>query len=349
MKGPSPHYWPAEWEAQECTWISWPHNESTWPNRFEEIPSTFYRFIATVSEVQTVHLLASSRDLATAFGSKVLELRNVEVHPIPTNDVWIRDYGPTFVTLTDDASLAGVCWKYNGWGGKYPPYDSDAQAAIRICQTLGCVRSLSAMHCEGGAIEGNGQGTMLTTSECLLNANRNPGWTKALVEAELRSQLAVEKVLWVDGGGLSGDDTDGHIDQLVRFTDPASVVAAVSNSSMDSDKDGLDANIRFLQQSETARGEKLTVVPLTVPPPRYIDGTRVPQSYCNFVLANGIVLLPTFRHESTDRAAEEILSGLFPSRCVIPFDAYDLAWGLGALHCASQQQPRAARPAGLSQ
>jgi agmatine deiminase len=266
-------------------------------------------------------------------------LPNVHIHQVATNDAWIRDYGPTFVRRRDDGSLVGIDWKYNAWGNKYPPFDQDAAASEWICRFLRCQRSVSPMYCEGGALETNGQGLLLTTSSCLMSPSRNPGWTRPMIEQELKSQLGVSSIIWVDGGALQGDDTDGHIDQLARFVDARTVVVATSSDPQDPNRDGLEANVRILSRASTVDGESLRVVPLPTPPPRFVDGKRVPESYCNFLIANQIVIVPTFRSPSTDQPAVEILSRLFPSRRIIALDAYDLIWGLGAYHCASQQQP----------
>ncbi len=337
----SAYTWPAEWELQAATWIAWPHNLDTWPGRFEPIPECFRRLIVAINDVQPVHVLAGAGDSAAQAQQMVGHLPNVRIHPVMTNDAWIRDYGPTFVRRRDDGSLLGVDWKYNAWGGKYPPYANDAAAAEAICRIVGCPRNVSAIYCEGGSLDTDGQGTLLTTSSCLLNPNRNPGWPVKWVEEELRRQLGIRKVLWIDGGGLEGDDTDGHIDQLARFVNPETVVVATSSDNNDPNRAGLEQNRALLEKSSNAAGERFQVVALPTPPPRYIDNARVPESYCNFLLANGIVILPTFRQEHTDQAAIELMSALFPSRTVIPLDAYDLVWGLGAFHCATQQQPAA--------
>lgn len=297
------------------------------------------KFIAALSQVQTVHVLCGPSTAQPSAGELLSGLGNVVLHDIATNDTWIRDYGPTFVRRIDDGSLVGVDWKYNAWGNKYPPFDQDAAAAEKICRWLKCQRSVSAMYCEGGALETNGKGTLLTTSSCLLSPNRNPGWSKEMVERELRAQLGVSIIIWVDGGGLQGDDTDGHIDQLARFVNADTVVVATSSDPQDGNRGGLEENCKLLSASATAEGKPLQVVRLPTPPPRYIDNTRVPESYCNFLLANGIVIVPTFRSPATDQAAIDTLARLFPERRIVNLDAYDLIWGLGAFHCASQQQP----------
>lgn len=339
MKIVSPHHWPAEWEPQSATWIAWPHNRATWPVNFEQIPHAFVNFIAAVAQTQSVHVLTGGEGIHPAAEELLREIANVKLHALPTNDAWIRDYGPTFVRRRDDGSLVGIDWRYNAWGGKYPPYDRDAQATEAICRWVGCPRSISAMHCEGGGLETDGQGTLLTTSSCLLSATRNPGWTREMVESELRSQLGVTHIVWVDGGGLIGDDTDGHIDQLARFVEPAKVVVATSSQADDPNRAGLEANLRILEKSHDARGNPLTVVPLPTPPPRFMGGHRVPESYCNFLFVNGALLVPTFQHAPSDERALELFMQLCPDRKVVPVDSSQLIGGLGALHCLSQQQP----------
>ncbi len=334
----SPHRWPAEWETQAAIWIAWPHNRDTWPGRFEHIPPAFERFIKELSRSQAVHVLSGPTEAAPSARERVGHLPNVVVHDVATNDSWIRDYGPTFVKRCDDQSLVGINWHFNAWGGKYPPYDLDDAAGREICRLAGCAFSQSSLYCEGGALEGNGAGTVMTTSSCLRSTTRNPGWTLEMIEGELMMQLGAEEILWIDGGGLDGDDTDGHIDQIARFVAPDTVVAATSSRSDDPNYAGLRENVRILSSARTVQGEPLAVHELPTPPPRFIDGQRVPESYCNFVLAKGIVLVPTFRAE-TDAAALDLFSQLMPYRSVVPIDAYELAWGLGALHCLSQQQP----------
>lgn len=340
----SPHYWPAEWELQAATWISWPHKAETWPNRFGSIPSVFKRFITVLGDVQEVHVLSGSESDAFEAEQHLGGIKNVHVHHVPTNDCWIRDYGPTFVRRKDDHSLVGVDWKFNAWGGKYPPFDKDAAVSEYICRSIRSQRSLSAMYCEGGALDTDGLGTVLTTASCLMSATRNPGWTKDMVESELRLQLGISKILWLDGTALEGDDTDGHVDQLARFVSRQNLVAAVSHNTEDPNHARLAANFRSLQEAKDSRGESLRVYALPTPPPRHIEGQRVPESYCNFLIANDIVVVPTFGNNYCDAQAVELLGDLFPSRSIVPLDASDLAWGLGAFHCISQQQPATSNP-----
>jgi len=337
----SPHVWPAEWELQAATWIAWPHNFLTWPDRFDPIPPMFVRFISELARVQPVHVLSGPSSVRQRASDFLARINNVTIHEMPTNDTWIRDYGPTFVKRCDDGALVGVDWQFNAWGGKYPPFDDDARAAQAICKLIGCPRSVSPMYCEGGALETDGAGTLLTTSSVLLSATRNPGWTREMVESELQRQLGVTNIIWVDGGGMLGDDTDGHIDQLARFVSPGVVVVAVSSRISDPNQAGLAENLRTIKQVKLLDGSSLEVHPLPTPPPRFIDQQRVPESYCNFLFANGAVLVPTFQSEETDRVALRLFEKLLPNRKVVPIDCCDLIWGRGALHCASQHQPLA--------
>lgn len=334
----SEYYWPAEWELQAATWIAWPHHRETWPGYFAPVPATFVKFIETLSQVQRVEVLAGPADIDPAARDHVSHLPRVTIHNIVTNDVWIRDYGPTFVKRRRDQQLIGIDWIFNSWGGKYLPCDDDAAAAQRLCRAAGLETCSSTLCCEGGGLETNGQGSLLTTSSVLLSPARNPNWSRREIEHELMRLLGVTQVLWVDGGGLAGDDTDGHIDQLARFVNADTLVVAVSSDRSDSNYDGLRENFQQLKRAHNAAGERLQAVELPTPRPRTVDGKRVPESYCNFLIANGIVIVPTFR-AATDEAALRILEQLFPDRRIIPLDAYDLIWGLGAFHCASQQQP----------
>ena len=332
-------YWPAEWTSHAATWIAWPHNENTWPDRFDPIEPTFERMIRTIAEVEPVHVLGGPATIYARATDCLANASNVTVHAIATNDVWIRDYGPTFVLDATRQKLIAVDWQFNAWGGKYPPWDDDARNAERISELVGCTHSPSQLIAEGGGLETDGEGTLLTTSSCLLAATRNPNWTREAIEVELKTQLGVKKVLWIDGGALAGDDTDSHIDQLVRFSQPGRVLCAVSSTTDDANHAKLESQFQCLQDQLDAKNRKLEIIRLPTPPPRFIGGKRVPESYCNFYLANSIVLMPTFGHRKTDDAAAQIVKNEFPNRVIVPLDASDLIWGLGAFHCATQQQP----------
>jgi agmatine deiminase len=347
--------WVAEWERHEATWISWPHNEKTWTGKFDAIPPVTEQMIRILAEVEHVHVLVGNPSAAEQAEHMLDGVSHVTLHDIPTNDTWIRDFGPTFLLSQDGTKLGATRWRFNAWGNKYP-HEHDALASDRICKRLLANGKLvtgeetdvttsrmlsfaSSLVGEGGGMETDGEGTLLTTSSCLLASTRNFHWTRELIDAELMRMLDVKKVLWVDGGALAGDDTDSHIDQLVRFVKPGLVVAAVSYSSDDSNHDKLALQRQNLMNMTDAAGRALDIIPLMTPPPRLIQGKRVPESYCNFYIANEIVLMPTFGFRETDDNAAAILQDLFPDRRLVCLDASDFIWGLGAFHCATQQQP----------
>ncbi len=334
------YFWPAEWHPHDATWISWPHNPKTWPGRMEPVPAAFERFIRTLAEVEKVHVLAGPSDAAQEAHRRLDGVANVELFDFPTNDCWVRDYGPTFVIDSQSGEVVGIHWVYTAWGGKYPPFDQDAQNGARICTAIGAPRVTSPLVCEGGALETDGQGTLITTSSCLLNPSRNPARSQQQITEHLKEMLGVEAVIWLDGTELDGDDTDGHIDQLARFVAPGRVVVATRSLEVDTNIDSLNSMKQQLAESLDARGRRLEIIDLPTPPPRWINGQRVPESYCNFYIANGIVLVPTFNHRIADERAVGILKEQFPKHVIVPLDASDMIWGLGAFHCGSQQQPR---------
>jgi agmatine deiminase len=303
------------------------------------IEPVFQRMVEVIAEVEPVHVLGGPPDVFKRATEKLSHVSNAIVHPIATNDVWIRDYGPTFVHDRQLQTLVAVDWTYNAWGGKWPPWDEDARNALRIAELERVSASSVNLICEGGALETDGQGTLLTTSSCLMSNSRNPNWTRDQVEAVLINQLGVKKVLWVDGGALAGDDTDSHIDQLVRFSQPGRVLAAISSSSEDENHPKLLAQYQNLKLLTDAKDNHLDIVELPTPPPRYISTKRVPESYCNFYLANSIVVVPTFGFRKTDEPAIQIIKNEFPDRQIVTIDCSDMIWGLGAIHCATQQQP----------
>jgi agmatine deiminase len=346
--------WVAEWERHEATWISWPHNEKTWPGKFHAIASVAERLVRTLAEVEHVHVLGGTQSCLVEAQRALIGCDNVTIHDIPTNDCWIRDFGPTFLLNHDRTRLGATRWRFNAWGEKYA-YEKDAVAAERICRSMNSNGSWndgdgvddgnamswfgSNMVCEGGGLETDGEGTLMTTSSCLLASTRNFHWTRELIEAELKRMLNIAKVLWVDGGALAGDDTDSHIDQLARFVRPGVVVTAVSYSNDDCNAPKLAKQRELLETMTDAAGRKLEIIPLVTPPPRLIQGKRVPESYCNFYIANETVVLPTFGFRETDDAAASLLQELMPDRRIERIDASDFIWGLGAFHCATQQQP----------
>ena len=301
------------------------------------MPLAFERFAKTVADIVPVRLIAGDRH--ADYAKKHLgQHKNIDLVSIETNDCWIRDYGPTFVHDASDGQVLGVDWQFNAWGGKYPPWDLDAAVAKKILTHCGLGRLFSKLTLEGGAIETDGLGTVILTASTVIGEARNPGWTKVDVESELSRLLGATEFVWLDSQGLIGDDTDGHVDQLVRFTDPANLLVATCEDPDDPNHEPLEGNFRFLSQWASDQKRQIDVHRLPIPPAREIEGQRVPESYCNFLIAGDCLVVPKFQSES-DASAVARLCEIAPSRNVIGVDASDLSWGLGAFHCLSQQQP----------
>ena len=331
--------WPAEWEPHAATWLAWPHNPKTWPGKFEVIPLIYARWVEAVAQFEPVRLLAGTGVLLAQARQMLAQLANVEFLDVETNDAWIRDYGPTFLAKSGGASgKAVVNWQYNAWGSKYPPYHLDNAVPREIARRNGWHCFEPGIVLEGGAVEGNGQGVLLTTESCLLNPSRNGPLSREEIERYLRDYLGVEHILWLAGGDFAGDDTDGHIDQLVRFVDSGTVVAATCTDPLDENFDVLQLLHQQLQAIRLPGGDPLNIELLPIPRPKFCQGERLPASYCNFTIHNGGVIVPQF-DDPADEIAITRLQALFPDRRVIGSPALDLVWGLGAFHCLSQQEP----------
>ena len=334
---------PAEWEPHAATWLSWPHNRDSWPGKFEPVPAIFARITARLCEHEIVNINLADEsmrsDAEAVLAREGVPMSRVRFHLIATNDAWARDHGPIFVTRETGLrpELAAVKWGYNAWGGKYPPFDLDNQVARKVARELAVPVFEAGMVLEGGSIDVNGRGTLLTTESCLLNPNRNPGLARAEIEQRLRDYLGVTHVLWL-GDGIEGDDTDGHIDDLARFVDRSTIVTVIEPDPADPNHEPLRENLARLRAMRDQDGAPFRIV--TLPMPRRMDyqGQRLPASYANFYLANNVALVPTF-DDSADAAALETLAGVLPGRRVIGIDCTDLVWGLGAIHCVTQQQP----------
>ena len=329
---------PAEWEPQECVWLAWPHNQATWPARFDMIPAFYAKWVKLIAELLPVRVLAST-SVANQCASMLGSHPNIELVDIATNDCWIRDYGPTFVLSEADTRLSVVDWQYNAWGGKSPPWDLDAAVCKQVSEVLNLTIAATELVVEGGALEFDGRGRLLTTSDCLLADNRNPGLSETKVAQELHRLTGVTEIVWLDGGGLEGDDTDGHVDQLARFVDPENIVACVSNHPNDKHNRGLKDNFLQLQAWAETTTPKPEIHQLPIPKIRRINGQPIPQSYCNFLrIGPDFCLVPQFSAPEDDYAIS-LLSELTGCQ-VTPIDCTDLVWGLGALHCASRDQPK---------
>lgn len=344
MSDPSPRSlgfrWPAEWEPHAATWVSWPHNPETWPGKFEVVPPRFAELVRTIARFEPVHVLAGGEAVMADARQHVGDCSNVTLFDIETNDAWCRDHGPMFLVGADDKAEkpAIVDWEYNAWGGKYPPFDKDNAVPSRIAELCHRRRFVPGIVLEGGSVEGNGRGTILTTASCLLNPNRNSNLSRSKMESYLADYLGASKVLWLERGELAGDDTDGHIDQLARFVDPTTIVAAWEDDPTDINHEPLRANFEQLSQMTDQDGNALTIVRLPLPEPKFHDGHRLPACYCNFYLANASIIVPQF-DDPADAGAIETFQRLCPDREVIGVPSLDLVWGLGSFHCLTQQEP----------
>lgn len=332
---------PAEWEKQEAMWLSWPHKEESWPGKIDTIFKPYSEFVRAVAENQKVRINVKDESMK-AFAlehirSADANLANVEFYFHPTNDAWCRDHGPAFLINPDTLEKAVIDWGYNAWGDKYPPYDLDDVIPTRIAQHFGHKLFTPAIVMEGGSVEFNGAGTILTTTACLLNENRNPSLTKEEIELYLKEYYGQDHVLWL-GDGIVGDDTDGHIDDITRFVNEDTVVTVVEEDPEDENYEILQENLATLRALRLADGRPLQIVELPMPRPVIYDETRLPASYANFYIANTIVVVPVF-DDPNDEKALQIVQSCFPDRKVIGINSVDIIWGLGSFHCLSQQEP----------
>jgi len=333
---------PAEWSRHRATWLSWPHNRETWPTQLERVREVWVRMIQLLSPQERVCLLVNDeptrQDVIMRLTNARAALDNVTIFQIPTVDVWMRDYGPTFVIRdSQESALAFNDCIFNGWGGKYESYEEDEQIAKEIASLLRVPVFNHPVVLEGGSIEVNGLGTCLTTEQCLLNKNRNPHMSRREIEEFLKDSLGGDQVIWL-GQGIVGDDTDGHIDDIARFVNPATIVCIVEENSKDTNYSLLQQNLERLQAARDQNGNKLSIVPLPCPGPVYYEGARLPASYANFYIANGVVLVPLF-DDPCDVKALGILQELFPDRKVVGLPCTAVVAGLGAIHCVTQQEP----------
>jgi len=334
---------PAEWEPHAATWLTWPHNPETWPGQnLREIEDVYLQMIAALIEGETVHVLAkdpmSRIHVQKRLKDHHLLGKHVQIHCLPSNDSWIRDYGPNFLVREANRirEVAANVWDFNSWGGKYE-WELDARAGREIVTKLGIPSFQPGIVLEGGAIEVNGRGSCLTTQRCLLDPKRNAEMTEGRMEEILKNHLGVTRVIWCEGD-LEGDDTDGHIDNLVRFVNPGTVVFAHDDNAKDPNHACLKRNREILEAATDQDGKKLEAVPLPMPGRVELDGERLPASYANFYIANHCVLLPVFG-KKTDAEAEDVVKSLFPDRKVVPIPCALFVLGFGAVHCVTQQQP----------
>lgn len=332
---------PAEWAKQEALWLSWPHKEESWPGKIETIYQPYCEFIKAVATGQKVRINVANEDMkafAIAALKKVAaDFSNIEFYFNPTNDAWCRDHGPAFLINQTTNKKAIVDWGYNAWGGKYPPFDLDDVIPTRIAREFNLPLFTPNIVMEGGSVEFNGAGTVMTTTACLLNENRNPEFTKEQIETYLREFYGQEQVLWL-GDGIVGDDTDGHIDDITRFVNENTVLTVVEENPADENYAILQENLETLRSFKLLNGESLNIIELPMPAAVVYEDTRLPASYANFYIANDVVVVPIF-NDKNDQKALDIIQDCFPTRKVIGINSVDIIWGLGSFHCLSQQEP----------
>jgi agmatine deiminase len=341
---------PAEWEPHEATWLAWPHNREDWPGKFQSIPWLYAEIVRLLAARERVHLIvedaAMEKRVVSMLERAGADLDRVSFHRWSTDRGWTRDSGPIFVRNAK-GEVAITNWRFNGWA-KYDDWRLDDKLPARVTKLLGCPHwqplvhnQNGAKHCvlEGGSIDVNGAGSLLTTEECLLSEvqQRNPGVSREQLERVFSDFLGADHVIWLNRG-IAGDDTHGHVDDIARFVSQDTIIAAVEPNANDPNHALLNENLSRLKAARTLAGRPYTVVELPLPRPVVFRGQRLPASYANFYIANGLVLVPTF-HDPNDRVALNALAQVFPDREVIGIHSVDLIWGLGALHCMTQQQP----------
>ena len=329
---------PPEWYPHAATWLTWPKDPLTWPERVPQVEDAYLEIMSALAPHELVNLLVDDEatEAVVRARCKFAGSENIRFRRIPTVDSWIRDYGPNFL-INERGELAYNDWIFNAWGDKYDELKRDDAIPQHLESLLKVTRFEPGIVMEGGSIEVNGAGVVMTTEQCLLNPNRNPQLDRGGVEKYLRDYLGVEKILWL-GEGIVGDDTDGHIDDIARFVAPNRIVCALEDDPADDNYELLQDNYRRLQLETDARGAAYEIH--TLPMPGLVGGRedRLPASYANFYIANNVVLLPIFGHPNDVRAADK-LQHLMPERRVVPINAESLVWGMGTIHCLSQQQP----------
>jgi agmatine deiminase len=338
------YYMPAEWRRHNATWLAWPKDPETWPDRVPEVQKIFVRMMAALTPHEVVNLLVDDPDTETTVRArcKFATAENIRFHHLTTVDSWIRDYGPNFL-INEQGTRAYNDWTFNAWGNKYEELKKDNAIPAQLESILGAQRFASDMVLEGGSIEVNGAGVVLTTEQCLLNPNRNPSLSRTEIEQYLKDYLGVAKVLWL-GEGIVGDDTDGHIDDIARFVNPSTIACAVEDDPSDPNYEILKDNLKRLQHMTDRNGRAFEIVSLPMPGVVAGESTdnrkldRLPASYANFYIANEVVLQPIFGHENDDRALQT-MQRLFPERQVVPINCEPLVWGMGTIHCVTQQEP----------
>lgn len=336
------YFHPAEFAKHTSTWLSWPHKEASWPGKIETIFPVYAEFIKLVAEGEIVNINVrddAMKAKALGYLHKVgADLNKIKFWMHPTDDAWCRDHGPAFlVNPAADIKKVIVDWGYNAWGGKYPPFDLDDRIPTLIGEALNIPVYHPGIVMEGGSVDFNGKGTVLTTRNCLLNKNRNPHLDQQQIEGFLKDYYGVTNILWL-GDGIEGDDTDGHIDDLTRFTNENTVVTVVEHNKNDFNYKPLKENTEQLAKMKLENGKSMNIIELPMPGKVIYQGMRLPMSYANFYISNKYIVTPIFKDKNDDKAMA-VLQACFPDRKVVGLDCRDIIWGLGAFHCLSHEEP----------
>ena len=334
---------PAEWEKHLATWLSWPHNKETWPQeRLNLVLPGYLQFIKEIANGELVRINVADQKMIDEIKRWLDEYEistdNIQFFIHPTNDSWCRDHGPAFL-INEQAEQRKIIvnWEYNAWGGKYSPFHLDNEIPVKVGKALGIPVYSPGIVMEGGSVEFNGKGAVITTESCLLNRNRNPHLSKKEIEEYLVEYYGVDEIIWLSDG-IAGDDTDGHIDDLTRFVNEDTVITIYENDKADDNYNTLKENIKKLNRTRLLNGKQLNVVEIPMPQPVYSEGIRLPASYANFYISNNSVIIPTFNCEY-DQTALNTIGLFFNDRKIVGIDSREIIWGLGSFHCLSQQEP----------
>jgi len=336
------YYFPAEFAKHDAIWLTWPHKEESWPGKIASVYPSYTEFVKVVALTERVCINVVDEKMRNS-ANKMLQLAGVDLTKVtfylhPSNDAWCRDHGPSFLIRNHpEDKKAIVDWNINAWGGKYPPYDLDDVMPTNIAKVLNVPVFYPEIIMEGGSVDFNGAGTIMTSKSCLLNPNRNPHLNQSQIEKYLCDYYGMDQVLWVSDG-IVGDDTDGHIDDTVRFVNEDTVITVIEDNVLSDNHEILQQNLKELKQMRLLNGKQLNIVELPMPADVIYEDQMLPASYANFYISNGHIIVPTFRCEKDDKAMQ-IIQSCFPTRQVVGIDSTDIIWGLGSFHCLSQQEP----------
>jgi agmatine deiminase len=328
-------FMPAEWHNHTCCWMAWPCHQQTWANIGLQKAREAYALVAnSIAKYEPVEMLVNPEDMDSA---KILCGKNINLHPVAINDSWLRDTGPTFL-LNNQGDLAGVDWIHNAWGHNYTDYELDQKIAATVIKHAQARHFQAPLVMEGGSFHVDGEGTLLTSRQCLLNKNRNPKLTQQEIEAYLQNYLNCKKIIWLNDG-LLGDETDGHVDEIACFIAPGKVLALITHDKQDPNYHALHENLEILKSSTDAKNRTLDIYTVEQPPATFLNNERLTLSYINFYLANKGIIMPAFGHDNHDRAAYELFVELFPGYEINQINAINVFAGGGGIHCITQQQP----------